>query len=56
MEEVTFEDYNLSGKGCVYDCLKNKVHALNVSISCGYLDAEYKGKEVLRFFVDTVDR
>lgn len=40
----------------MYDCLKNKVHDLNVSVSCGYLEEEYKGKEVLRFFVDTVDR
>lgn len=55
VEEVTFEDCNLSGKGCMYDCLQNKVHDLNVSVSCGYLEVDYEGKEVLRFFADTVD-
>ena len=56
VEEVTFEDCDLSGKGCMYDCLQNKIHDLNVAVSCGYLEADYKGKEALRFFVDTVDK
>lgn len=55
VEEVTFEDCSLSGKGCMYNCLENKVHGLNVAVSSGYLEADYREKEVLRFFVDTVD-
>lgn len=55
VEEVTFEDCNLSEKGCMYNCLQNRVHDLNVSISCGYLEIYYEGKEVLRFFADTVE-
>ena len=55
VEEVTFEDCNLSGKGCMYNCLQNNVHGLNVSITCGYLEIYYEGKEVLRFFADTVE-